>query len=106
MLLGVLCDFVVTLFWQFLDRAFVTPSLLRPAILCYMSADHPPTISSFVIRFVVEGPAETEAAPTPYHGAIRHVQSDEILNFSIWQDAVEFMQRYVPLEIAPKPYKE
>ena len=66
-----------------------------------MSADHPPTISSFVIRFVVEEPAETEAAPPPYHGAIRHVQSDETLNFSVWQDAVTFIRRYVPLETAP-----
>ena len=66
-----------------------------------MSADHPPTISSFVIRFVVEEPVETEAAPPPYHGSIRHVQSDETLNFSVWQDAVTFIRRYVPLEIAP-----
>ena len=67
-----------------------------------MSADHPPTISSFVIRFVVEEPTEMEAAPPPYHGSIRHVQSDQMLNFSVWQDAVEFIQRYVLLEIAPQ----
>jgi hypothetical protein len=68
-----------------------------------MSADHPPTISSFVIRFVVEEPVKTEAAPQPYHGAIRHVQSDATLNFSVWQDAVEFIQKFVLLDITPKP---
>ena len=67
-----------------------------------MNTQHPPTISSFVIRFVVEEQATTEATPPPFHGSIRHVQSDETLNFSIWQDAVAFIQRYVPLEIAPK----
>ena len=91
---------------RILGRRVVTPSLLRPAILNHMTTQPPPTISSFVIRFVVEGPAETEAAPAPYHGSIRHVQSDEMLNFSIWQDAVEFIQRYVLLEIAPKPIKK
>ena len=50
-----------------------------------------------------EEPAETEAAPPPYHGAIRHVQSDATLNFSVWQDAVEFIQKYVLLNITPKP---
>jgi hypothetical protein len=64
-----------------------------------MSTQPPPTISSFVIRFVVNEPAAVERELPTYHGAIRHVQSDETLNFSLWQDAVEFMKRYVPLEI-------
>ena len=58
-----------------------------------------PTIVSFVIRFVVEGSAESQPDQSPYHGAIRHVQSDVAVNFNTWQDAVEFMERYVPLEI-------
>jgi hypothetical protein len=65
-----------------------------------MSDLHPPTITSFVIRFVVEEtPAPLEYPP--YRGSVRHVQSDEVLHFSVWQEAVEFIRRYVPLA-APK----
>lgn len=67
-----------------------------------MSAQPSPSISSFVIRFVVEEPAtgsaEAMAGHSPFHGSIRHVQSDETINFSMWEDAVEFIRRYVPLE--------
>ena len=63
-----------------------------------MAAEHPPTITSFVIRFIVEETAETALAASPYRGSIRHVQSDQTLNFSQWQDAVEFIRRFVPLE--------
>ena len=62
-----------------------------------MNTGTPPTISSFVIRFVVEDTPDNEAQPV-YHGAIRHIQSAEELNFSAWQEAVEFMRRFVPLE--------
>ena len=60
-----------------------------------------PSISSFVIRFVMETPpAEGEAQPS-YRGAIRHIQSDEEINFNAWEDAVEFIRRYVPLDAEP-----
>lgn len=32
-----------------------------------------------------------------YHGAIRHIQSTEELNFHQWHEAVAFMRRFVPL---------
>ena len=73
-------------------------------MLLGMAAEHPPTITSFVIRFIVEETAEAVAsgaaalAAAPYRGSIRHVQSDQTLNFSQWQDAVEFIRRFVPLE--------
>jgi hypothetical protein len=35
----------------------------------------------------------------PYRGSIRHIQSDEEMNFHLWGDAVEFIRRYVPLDI-------
>lgn len=58
-----------------------------------------PIISSFVIRFVMneaqDEPADAEQHP--YRGSIRHIQSDEELNFHLWEDAVEFIRRYVPL---------
>lgn len=58
-----------------------------------------PIISSFVIRFVMneaqDEPADAEQ--NPYRGSIRHIQSDEELNFHVWEDAVKFIRRYVPL---------
>jgi hypothetical protein len=56
-------------------------------------SDFVPTIYSFIIRFVVE-----EGTQPTYHGAIRHIQSAEEMNFNEWQEAVEFMQRFVPIE--------
>lgn len=67
-----------------------------------MGDQHPPTITSFVIRFVLEDtPPDGDGHAlllTPYRGAIRHVQSDETLHFSAWGEAVQFIRRYVPLE--------
>lgn len=63
-----------------------------------MDSPIPPTIVSFVIRFVVDAsPPEGDPRP-PYHGAIRHIQGEDEMNFSSWEDAVEFIRRYVPLE--------
>jgi hypothetical protein len=61
-----------------------------------------PTISSFVIRFVhAEGAAPEQppaSLPTPpYRGTIRHVQTDQEQAFTRWEDAVAFIQRFVPL---------
>ena len=53
-----------------------------------------PTISSFVIRFVVE------SAPDTYRGEIRHIQTNEEIHFNAWPDAVAFIQRYVPLAVS------
>ncbi len=60
-----------------------------------------PLISSFIIRFVMEGmPDESRA----YHGTIRHIQSAQEMNFIDWGEAVEFMRRFVPLdELQLKP---
>lgn len=70
-----------------------------------MDTQPPPTIISFVVRFVVEAPGAPGApGPTaaPLRGSIQHVQSDEALHFSGWQEAVDFIQRFVPLETAPQ----
>ena len=53
-----------------------------------------PLISSFIIRFVRE---EMSAEQPAYHGTIRHIQSAEEINFNEWQEAVEFMRRFIPL---------
>ncbi len=57
-----------------------------------------PNISSFVIRFVVNGSASLAQDQTVYRGAIRHIQSDEELNFNRWEEAVTFIRRFVPLD--------
>jgi hypothetical protein len=61
-----------------------------------------PHIDSFVIRFVFLE-AETErSSPSlapAYRGSITHVQSDQELVFNSWQDAVEFIQRFVPVSL-------
>jgi hypothetical protein len=64
-----------------------------------MESNTPPSITSFVIRFVIDksSRADNEAQPC-YRGAIRHIQTDEELNFNTWKDAVAFIQRYVVLE--------
>lgn len=63
-----------------------------------MKPDNAPTIYSFIIRFVVEETAPSDGAPPAYHGAIRHIQSAEEMNFNEWQEAVEFLQRFVPID--------
>lgn len=62
-----------------------------------MESHLPPNISSFVIRFVVDR-AAAEQAHQPYRGAIRHIQTDEEINFANWEEAVNFIRRFVPLE--------
>ena len=63
-----------------------------------MKSDISPSIHSFIIRFVVEDIPSKERKQTVYHGAIRHIQNAEELNFNEWHEAVEFMRRFVPLE--------
>jgi len=63
-----------------------------------MNTGVPPTISSFVIRFVVEDTSVNNEVRPVYRGVIRHIQNAEELNFNAWQEAVEFMHRFVPLE--------
>lgn len=56
-----------------------------------------PTIASFVIRFVLDEAVPDESNQPAYRGAIRHIQSDKEIHFSNWEDAVEFIQRFVAL---------
>jgi hypothetical protein len=64
-----------------------------------MESNASPSITSFVIRFVVDETHPDKDVPSCYRGAIRHIQSDKEMNFSNWEDAVAFIQRYVPFEI-------
>jgi hypothetical protein len=67
-------------------------------MLTAMESNTTPSIASFVIRFVVDEPSSDKQIQPCYRGAIRHIQSDEELNFNAWEDAVEFIRRYVPLD--------
>ena len=66
-------------------------------ILRMMSSQSQPTITSFVIRFVMDPSSQPKATPS-YRGAIRHIQSEDEIQFNTWNEAVEFIQRYVPLQ--------
>jgi hypothetical protein len=63
-----------------------------------MEPNASPSIASFVIRFIVDDPSPGREASLVFRGTIRHIQSNEELTFSAWENAVEFIQRYVPLE--------
>lgn len=63
-----------------------------------MKPDITPTIHSFIIRFVVDDAAGQEGTQPAYRGAIRHIQNAEELNFNEWDEAMEFMRRFVPIE--------
>jgi hypothetical protein len=60
-----------------------------------------PLIKSFVIRFVIDEPSSPEETKSCYRGTIRHIQSNEEINFNNWEAAVKFIRRYVPLETEP-----
>ena len=63
-----------------------------------MKTDIPPSIHSFIIRFVVEDTPSEAGKQTVYHGAIRHIQNAEEVNFNEWSEVVEFMSRFVRLD--------
>jgi hypothetical protein len=76
----------------------VTPGLLPFVTLILMESHTFPQIASFVIRFVMDTiPTNDEAKPN-YRGVIRHIQSEEELSFTSWEDADIFIRHYVPLE--------
>ena len=72
---------------------FVTVLYPPGVILTKMDIPVAATISSFIIRFVVDTDSDK------YRGEIRHIQTREELQFTDWQSAVEFIQRYIPIAI-------
>ena len=57
-----------------------------------------PNISSFVIRFVMDSSVDTAQNSPSYRGVIRHIQTDEEVNFIHWEDVEKFIRRFVPLD--------
>jgi hypothetical protein len=62
-----------------------------------MVDDSFPNITSFMIRFIEEGPTDSAGEPV-YRGFIRHIQTDKEIVFTRWQDAMTFMEKYVSIE--------
>lgn len=71
-----------------------------------------PNITSFLIRFVeAEGPApaspEAAAAAAAsfsprslvFRGTVTHIPSGQEVAFTRWEDAVQFIQRFVPFQL-------
>lgn len=54
-------------------------------------------VTSFVVRFVSEPSPPAESATLPWHGVIRHVQSEEEQRFIDISEALSFMGRFVRL---------
>lgn len=65
-----------------------------------MKTGETPTITSFVIRFVQDAPLANRGG-SALRGTIHHVQSNQEIPFTRWEDAVEFIQRFVPILISP-----
>ena len=56
-----------------------------------------PNVESFVIRFVMDqSPPEDQVG---YRGVIRHVQTDEELGFTDFQEAIRFINKFVPIDM-------
>jgi len=55
--------------------------------------DNSLAITSFVVRFVHSRPPEN----TTFRGSILNVQTNEEISFRHWEEAVEFIRRYVHL---------
>jgi hypothetical protein len=53
------------------------------------------TVDSFIIRFIREHGPGTLPAPGPWHGVIRHVQSNQQIRFTQIEDALRFVGNYV-----------
>ncbi len=54
-----------------------------------------PCISSFVIRIIEE--SNPQSASSTYRGIIRHIQTEQEISFTCWDDGVSFIQQFVPI---------
>jgi len=55
-----------------------------------------PNIVSFVIRFVQEQPSQVPGE-VAFRGSIRHIQTDQEIAFTCWEDATAFIQKFIPI---------
>jgi len=62
-----------------------------------MRTNSQPLVTSFILRFVQEKPDAGQDSSS-YRGTIRHIQSDEEVQFTHWEDAVNFIQQFVSID--------
>jgi hypothetical protein len=62
-----------------------------------MRKDTQPLVTSFILRFV-QDKTEIETASPQYRGSIQHIQSDEEIQFTHWEDAVDFISQFVSID--------
>ncbi len=55
------------------------------------------TIVSFILRFTVEEGLDPLSSTPAWRGMLRHVHTDEQINFVRLEEALEFIARYVDL---------
>ena len=53
-------------------------------------------VTSFILRFT----QDQQALDATWHGVIRHVQNNEEIRFTRIEDALAFMNTFVPLDAA------
>jgi hypothetical protein len=58
-------------------------------------------IVSFVIRFV-QDQTKANREPVPFRGAIRHIQTDQEVQFTHWEDAEDFIRQFVSIDLTPE----
>ena len=63
-----------------------------------------PDVASFVIRFVRN--QRTELDGIAYHGMVRHVQTDNEIFFTCWDEVEAFIKQVVPLNTRSSHKKE
>jgi hypothetical protein len=55
------------------------------------------TIVSFILRFTLEDDPDSLSPAPSWRGMLRHVHTDEQINFVRLEEALEFIGRYVDL---------
>lgn len=57
-----------------------------------------PEVASFLIRFVADHPES--GSKVGYRGVVRHVQTDNEMSFTDWDEVEAFIQQVIPIEVS------
>jgi hypothetical protein len=64
----------------------------------FMEENSYPDVASFLIRFVADH--SERGSKVEYRGAIRHVQTDNEMLFTDWDEVEAFIQKVIPIEVS------
>ena len=64
--------------------------------MCPMEEQLSPEVASFLIRIVQDQPRPDKVGG--FRGLVRHIQTNEELNFTCWQEVEDFIQTKFPIE--------